>query len=61
MTRREGTTAGLNGAGKSTTIRKLLGMIRPAAGYVQLGVEDLHVTCRGFHDRHPLGEPRSVL
>lgn len=27
---------GLNGAGKSTTIRMLLGMIRPTAGYVEL-------------------------
>jgi ABC-2 type transport system ATP-binding protein len=35
---------GLNGAGKSTTIRMLLGMIRPTAGYVDL-----------FGERDPAG------
>ena len=33
---------GLNGAGKSTTIRMLLGMIRPSAGHAELFGERVH-------------------
>ena len=33
---------GLNGAGKSTTIRMLLGMIRPTAGHAELFGERVH-------------------
>jgi ABC-2 type transport system ATP-binding protein len=33
---------GLNGAGKSTTIRMLLGMIRPTAGHAELFGEQVH-------------------
>jgi ABC-2 type transport system ATP-binding protein len=45
---------GLNGAGKSTTIRLLLGMIRPTAGYAELfGVRAepaaTHLWCRIGH------------
>jgi ABC-2 type transport system ATP-binding protein len=42
---------GLNGAGKSTTIRMLLGMIRPTAGYVELFGERVHGGATGLWRR----------
>jgi ABC-2 type transport system ATP-binding protein len=42
---------GLNGAGKSTTIRMLLGMIRPTAGYVELFGERVRAGSTGLWRR----------
>jgi ABC-2 type transport system ATP-binding protein len=42
---------GLNGAGKSTTIRMLLGMIRPTAGYVELLGEEVHAGASALWQR----------
>jgi ABC-2 type transport system ATP-binding protein len=42
---------GLNGAGKSTTIRMLLGMIRPTAGYVELFGERVNAGSTGLWRR----------
>jgi ABC-2 type transport system ATP-binding protein len=42
---------GLNGAGKSTTIRMLLGMIRPTAGHAELFGERVRARARGMWRR----------
>jgi len=42
---------GLNGAGKSTTIRMLLGMIRPTAGHAELFGERVHPDATGLWRR----------
>ena len=42
---------GLNGAGKSTTIRMLLGMIRPTAGYAELFGERVRPDASGLWRR----------
>jgi ABC-2 type transport system ATP-binding protein len=42
---------GLNGAGKSTTIRMLLGMIRPTAGHAELFDERVHAGATGLWRR----------
>ncbi len=42
---------GLNGAGKSTTIRMLLGMIRPTAGYAELFGQRVAATNTGLWRR----------
>jgi len=42
---------GLNGAGKSTTIRMLLGMIRPTAGHAELFGERVHPDAMGLWGR----------
>jgi ABC-2 type transport system ATP-binding protein len=42
---------GLNGAGKSTTIRMLLGMIRPTAGYAEIFGERVNATATGLWRR----------
>lgn len=42
---------GLNGAGKSTTIRMLLGMIRPTAGHAELFGERVHAGATGLWRR----------
>ena len=42
---------GLNGAGKSTTIRMLLGMIRPTAGYAELFGERVRAGSTGLWRR----------
>ena len=42
---------GLNGAGKSTTIRMLLGMIRPTAGHAELFGERVHAAATSLWRR----------